>query len=39
MKISGYWRHPRKCGGGESYSITGVPKSISNSGSIIGLSA
>jgi len=37
-KISGYWGIKR-CDVMESYSTTGVPKNVSNSGSIVGLSA
>jgi hypothetical protein len=38
-KISWYWRHPKKCDNTESYSTIGFPKNVSNSGSIVGLSA
>jgi hypothetical protein len=38
--IEGYWRHHNKCDdGSESYFTTGVPKHISNNGSIVGQSA
>jgi hypothetical protein len=41
MKISGYWRHPKKCDyDTESYSTTGVrPKNVSSSDGIVGPSA